>query len=232
MDWEDLPTSKRKAEIELECDGAEAVVDLTNEPDSSPISKTVSSGSSASSTAFGNLHFGASSLSTSTTPFAFAAKPGSVASTAAMFGSPRAQPAFASGTATTNTALGGESQGPNRPIIGLPKSKRKNKGGAKQTPFPASGDSRPVTPVKASTNPPEDTSASIQKRSSDKEAEHEELTNQALSALAALGYHVTAADLGKLNPPDVYESELELMAEVRAYFQIAYKVRSSLRCLG
>ncbi|KAI0693477.1 P-loop containing nucleoside triphosphate hydrolase protein [Cytidiella melzeri] len=53
--------------------------------------------------------------------------------------------------------------------------------------------------------------------------EREERENQALSALAALGYHVTAADLGKLNPPDVYESELELMAEVRAYFQIAYK---------
>lgn len=59
----------------------------------------------------------------------------------------------------------------------------------------------------------------------EKDKDNEELTNQALSALAALGYHVTAADLGKLNPPDVFESELELMAEVRAYFQIAYKVR-------
>lgn len=56
----------------------------------------------------------------------------------------------------------------------------------------------------------------------------EELEKQALSALAALGYHVTATDLGKLNPPDVYESEMELMAEVRAYLQIAYKVRLDL----
>lgn len=62
----------------------------------------------------------------------------------------------------------------------------------------------------------------------EKEAENEELTNQALAALAALGYHVSAADLGKLNPPDVFESELELMAEVRAYFQIAYKVRCAM----
>lgn len=49
----------------------------------------------------------------------------------------------------------------------------------------------------------------------------------ALSSLAALGIHVTVADLGKLHPPDIYEEELEVMAEVRAYFQVAYKVRDS-----
>ncbi|PSR74398.1 hypothetical protein PHLCEN_2v9906 [Hermanssonia centrifuga] len=52
----------------------------------------------------------------------------------------------------------------------------------------------------------------------------EVLQNTALSALAALGFHVTATDLGKLHPPDIYEEELEVMAEVRAYFQVAYKL--------
>ena len=47
----------------------------------------------------------------------------------------------------------------------------------------------------------------------------------ALALLTKMGYSVTARDLGKLNPPDIYETEMELMAEVRAYFQIAYKVR-------
>lgn len=52
-----------------------------------------------------------------------------------------------------------------------------------------------------------------------------ETENQVLSLLATLGYRISVADLGKLNPPDMYENELELMAEVRAYTQIAYKVR-------
>ncbi|KII84204.1 hypothetical protein PLICRDRAFT_46578 [Plicaturopsis crispa FD-325 SS-3] len=48
--------------------------------------------------------------------------------------------------------------------------------------------------------------------------------NAALAALADLGYSgITAEDLGKLNPPDEYETELEAMAEVRGYFQVAYK---------
>jgi hypothetical protein len=52
-----------------------------------------------------------------------------------------------------------------------------------------------------------------------------------LAALAALGYNsVTREDLGKLNPPDPYETELKVMAEVRAYFQVAYKVRSIFSC--
>ena len=53
----------------------------------------------------------------------------------------------------------------------------------------------------------------------------EELLRQTLANLVELGYSVTADDLGKLNPPDEYEDELEVMAEVRAYFQVAYKVR-------
>lgn len=48
----------------------------------------------------------------------------------------------------------------------------------------------------------------------------------ALALLAEMGYAgLTAEDLGKLNPPDQYEAELQVMAEVRAYFQVAYKVR-------
>ena len=54
--------------------------------------------------------------------------------------------------------------------------------------------------------------------------EREELERKALSALAALGYNVTAADFGKLVPPDLYEQEMDIMAEVRAYFYVAYKV--------
>ena len=60
------------------------------------------------------------------------------------------------------------------------------------------------------------------------EDEKQALVRDALANLAKLGYHgLEEADLGKLNPPDVYEDELQLMAEVRAYFQVAYKVRAS-----
>ncbi|KAI0746433.1 P-loop containing nucleoside triphosphate hydrolase protein [Daedaleopsis nitida] len=45
----------------------------------------------------------------------------------------------------------------------------------------------------------------------------------ALAALAKIGLFVTEDDLGKLQPADTYEEELELMAEVRAYFDVAYK---------
>ena len=49
----------------------------------------------------------------------------------------------------------------------------------------------------------------------------------ALAALAALGYTgIVAADLKKLRPVDPFETELEVMAETRAYFQIAYTVSS------
>ncbi|KAI0633205.1 P-loop containing nucleoside triphosphate hydrolase protein [Trametes polyzona] len=50
-----------------------------------------------------------------------------------------------------------------------------------------------------------------------------ETLSEALAALVKLGYSVGEDDLGKLNPPDTYEEELEVMAEVRAYFQVAYK---------
>lgn len=49
----------------------------------------------------------------------------------------------------------------------------------------------------------------------------------ALAELTRLGYPVKEDDLGKLNPPDEYQEELEVMAEVRAYFQVSYKVCSA-----
>ena len=51
----------------------------------------------------------------------------------------------------------------------------------------------------------------------------------ALAARARLGYNVKEDDLPKLNPHDEFEEELEMMAEVRAYFQVAYKVRTRPR---
>ena len=49
---------------------------------------------------------------------------------------------------------------------------------------------------------------------------------QVLAGLARLGFHgLKAEDLGKLVQVDEYEKELEVMAEVRAYFKVAYKVR-------
>jgi hypothetical protein len=50
--------------------------------------------------------------------------------------------------------------------------------------------------------------------------------NTLLAMLAERGFtSLTIADLGKLNPPDEFETELRIMAEVRGYFQVAYKVR-------
>ncbi|KAI0706855.1 P-loop containing nucleoside triphosphate hydrolase protein [Cerioporus squamosus] len=52
----------------------------------------------------------------------------------------------------------------------------------------------------------------------------QQLVTETLANLAKLGYTgIQEDDLGKLNPPDIYEAELEVMAEVRAYFQVAYK---------
>ncbi|KAH8117944.1 P-loop containing nucleoside triphosphate hydrolase protein [Phellopilus nigrolimitatus] len=50
------------------------------------------------------------------------------------------------------------------------------------------------------------------------------VVNEALAKLTELGFSgVTALDLQKLHGPDKYEQELILMAEVRAYFRVAYK---------
>ncbi|EPQ51165.1 hypothetical protein GLOTRDRAFT_141261 [Gloeophyllum trabeum ATCC 11539] len=48
--------------------------------------------------------------------------------------------------------------------------------------------------------------------------------NAALAALADIGYTgITQEDLGKLNPPDEFAREINVMAQVRAYFQVSYK---------
>jgi hypothetical protein len=53
-----------------------------------------------------------------------------------------------------------------------------------------------------------------------------ETVRLALSALASLGYTgLTEEDLPKLLQADEYETELRVMAEVRGYFQVSYKVR-------
>lgn len=55
-------------------------------------------------------------------------------------------------------------------------------------------------------------------------ADRENVTREALALLAKLGYTgLTAEDLPKLSPPDEFEEELHVMAEVRAYFQVSYK---------
>ncbi|KAH7928503.1 hypothetical protein BV22DRAFT_199383 [Leucogyrophana mollusca] len=47
---------------------------------------------------------------------------------------------------------------------------------------------------------------------------------EVLAGLNKLGYHgITYEDLARLLPPDEYETELRVMAEVRGYFQVAYK---------
>ena len=47
---------------------------------------------------------------------------------------------------------------------------------------------------------------------------------EALAALAKIGYTVTPEDLAKLAHVDEFENEMRVMAEVRGYFQVAYKV--------
>ena len=61
-----------------------------------------------------------------------------------------------------------------------------------------------------------------------------EALNAALKALGGIGFSeaLAVADLIRLNPVDDYEQELVIMAEVSAYFQIAYKVRSQNSRLG
>ncbi|KAH9830095.1 P-loop containing nucleoside triphosphate hydrolase protein [Rhodofomes roseus] len=54
--------------------------------------------------------------------------------------------------------------------------------------------------------------------------EREQLETDALALLTKLGYKsLKVEDLGKLNPPDEFEEEMQVMAEVRAYFHVAYK---------
>lgn len=59
--------------------------------------------------------------------------------------------------------------------------------------------------------------------------QYSRLEQEALSALARLGLvGLTPEDLYKLNASEDFEEELQLMAEVRAYFHLAYQVRQLL----
>lgn len=43
--------------------------------------------------------------------------------------------------------------------------------------------------------------------------------------LSQMGYSgLKNEDLARLHPPDAFEEELRVMADVRSYFQVAYKV--------
>lgn len=60
-------------------------------------------------------------------------------------------------------------------------------------------------------------------------ANKESLTASALQYLAALGYtSLDENDLKKLLKVDSYETELAVVAETRAYWQVAYKVSLSV----
>ncbi|KAG6862119.1 hypothetical protein C0995_005931 [Termitomyces sp. Mi166 len=79
-------------------------------------------------------------------------------------------------------------------------------------------------PVQGPSEVPNVLLAASSNKESDKEVERQRYINSALAALAALGYHgITEADFGKMVPPDEYETEIQVMAEVRGYFQITYK---------
>ncbi|TCD63213.1 hypothetical protein EIP91_005825 [Steccherinum ochraceum] len=105
-----------------------------------------------------------------------------------------------------------------------------NSGQSRATPVtPTFG--QPTAPSTTTAPPPFSFSGGVfgngaptSKRPLHEPSEHEKLVAEAMSALTKLGYtHITPEDLGKLVPPDVYEQEMDVMAEVRAYFQVAYK---------
>ncbi|KAI0937652.1 hypothetical protein AcV5_000438 [Taiwanofungus camphoratus] len=80
--------------------------------------------------------------------------------------------------------------------------------------------SRPLDRMRRSISPSSPPLAPKRKTNEDRAT----LEADALAILTRLGYQgLEAKDFGKLNPPDVYEDELQLMAEVRGYFQVAYK---------
>lgn len=60
-------------------------------------------------------------------------------------------------------------------------------------------------------------------------AEKEEKMRQAIALLTSAGYEgLKVEDLGKLHPPDIYEREMDVMAEVRGYFRYHTRCARSL----
>lgn len=57
--------------------------------------------------------------------------------------------------------------------------------------------------------------------------------NDALRALASLGIsRVIASDLYRLQPLEDISDEITVMADVRSYFQVTYKVRTTVPSLS
>lgn len=104
----------------------------------------------------------------------------------------------------------------------------------------AASDSDSSPPVSPQTSPVKKVAASSKPRQGSAKRPYEVDTNDAdddddedddpdmlsiMALLAQKGYSgLVPKDLGKLNPPDEYETELVAMAQVRGYFQVAYKV--------
>lgn len=58
------------------------------------------------------------------------------------------------------------------------------------------------------------------------DTDREQKIRDALSLLTSAGWDgLKPEDLGKLHPPDIYEREMNVMAEVRGYFKVSFKVR-------
>ncbi|KAK0239883.1 P-loop containing nucleoside triphosphate hydrolase protein [Armillaria nabsnona] len=147
-------------------------------------------------------------------------------------GTPSANGAFAGRAETTNasqqingttsaTVNGAQKQTQNQEQQAQDATFRFGGAGTPHSPFVLSS---PAQGPKPSTRTPVAATQPAQAPLSDTDiAAKAEKLQEALTALAALGYSVKPEDLGKLNPTDMFETELKVMAEVRGYFQVAYK---------
>ncbi|PBK78407.1 hypothetical protein ARMSODRAFT_947314 [Armillaria solidipes] len=147
-------------------------------------------------------------------------------------GTPSANGAFAGRAETTNasqqingtasaTVNGAQKQTQNQEQQTQDAIFRFGGAGTPHSPFTLSS---PAPGPKPSTRTPVAATQSAQAPLSDADiAAKAEKLQEALTALTALGYSVKPEDLGKLNPTDMFETELKVMAEVRGYFQVAYK---------
>ena len=90
-----------------------------------------------------------------------------------------------------------------------------------QPPFPSSSSSNAMPQAQAQTPKPFWDNPHASPENSTKSGK----INSVLASLAEIGYTgLKEEDLCKLKPPDEYETELEVMAEIRGYFQVSYKV--------
>ena len=80
------------------------------------------------------------------------------------------------------------------------------------------------SPPQTQSNPKDDVAVPTSAFAGGPQTANEQHVLEALAALAKIGYTVTPEDLAKLAPVDEFENEMRVMAEVRGYFQVAYKV--------